>query len=82
MERNQGEGSTLQRACVCGSVEYERMSKRARVCKRKERESDRETETDVPFGKAVSSSTSVSDACAARCRKSGSERRAERRREK
>lgn len=43
---------------------------------------ERETETDMSFGEAVSSSTSMSDACAARCRKSGSERREERRRGK
>lgn len=72
--------------CV-GSVqrrEYERARKSARVCERRERERviERETETDMSFGEAVSSSTSMSDACAARCRKSGSERREERRRGK
>lgn len=70
---------------VCGSVqrrEYERARKRARVCERRERVIERETETDMSFGDAVSSSTSMSDACAARCRKSGSERREERRRGK
>lgn len=37
-----------------------------------------ERETVMSFGEAVSSSTSMSDARAARCRKSGSERREER----
>lgn len=50
--------------------------------KERERMIERETETDMSFGEAVSSSTSMSDACAARCRKSGSERREERRRGK
>lgn len=72
---------------VCGSLqrrEYERVRKRARVYERRESERviERETETDMSFGEAVSSSTSMSDACAARCRKSGSERREERRRGK
>lgn len=74
-------------ACVCGSLqrrEYERVRKRARVYERRdsERVIEREAETHMSFGEAVSSSTSMSDACAARCRKSGSERREERRRGK
>lgn len=55
---------------------------REQGCTREKKESDRETETDVSFGEAVSSSTSMSDACAARCWKSVSERREERRRRK
>lgn len=48
---------------------------REQGCTREKKESDRET--DVSFGEAVSSSTSMSDACAARCWKSVSERREE-----
>lgn len=55
---------------------------REQGCMREKKESDRETETDVSFGEAVSSSTSMSDACAARCWKSVSESREERRRGK
>lgn len=82
-----GKGSALQYACMCGNVrgrECERLKKRARLYERRaiERVMERETETDMSFGGAVSSSTSMSDACAARCRKSGSERREERRRGK
>lgn len=51
-------------------------------CTREKKERNRETETDVSFGEAESSSTSMSDACAARCWKSVSERRGERRRGK
>ena len=67
-----------------GACKEENMRAQGREqgCMREERVVERETETDMSFGEAVSSSTSMSDACAARCRKSGSERREERRRGK
>lgn len=81
-KKKTGKQDKETRACARRREKRARKAESKGAREKRRRESDRETESDTSFGEAVSSSTSMSDACAARCRKSGSERREERRRGK